>query len=67
MTNQDLRWHDCRANNQPSWWEHDARGIPLQRVCDLCREAKLAVFRGEVLTNPRYEHDEPISEDHWEY
>lgn len=43
-----------------SWWENDARGIPLARVCAECREEKLAQFRPEVLSNPNYETNEPI-------
>lgn len=43
-----------------SWWEVDARGIPLARVCDKCRKQKLSGYRPEVLTNPNYECDEPI-------
>lgn len=27
-----------------SWWEHDAQGIPLVRVCDHCREQKLSRY-----------------------
>jgi len=46
-----------------SWWENDARGIPLARVCPKCRAQKLAKFRPEVLTNPQYETDEPIEGD----
>jgi hypothetical protein len=46
-----------------SWWENDARGIPLARVCPKCRVEKLAKFRPEVLTNPQYETDEPIEGD----
>jgi hypothetical protein len=41
-----------------SWWEYDARGIPLCRVCDVCRKAKLAGYRREVLTNSNYEADD---------
>ena len=48
------------GSGQPSWWESDARGIPLARVCDKCREEKLAKYRPEVLTDPNYEADEPI-------
>ena len=33
-----------------SWWEHDYRGIPIARVCDDCRETKLACYRPEILT-----------------
>lgn len=47
----------------PSYVESDARGIPLGRMCNGCREKKLKEFRPEVLTNPNYSHDEPIDED----
>lgn len=46
-----------------SWAEYDARGIYLARVCDRCREERLAIYRPEVLTDPGYEADEPIEED----
>lgn len=53
------------GSGRESWWEYDARGIPLARVCDKCRKTKLAGYRREVLTNPNYEADEPIeSEDY---
>ena len=45
------------------WWEYDARGIELCKVCQLCIDVKLAQYRPEVLTNPSYEADEPIEED----
>ena len=45
------------------WVERDARGIELCRVCNKCRGAKLARYRPEVLSNPRYAHDEPIYSD----
>tara|TARA_B110001450_G_scaffold211610_1_gene203265 strand:+ start:340 stop:501 length:162 start_codon:yes stop_codon:yes gene_type:complete len=48
--------------NQESWWEKDARGIPLCRVCDKCYEIKLSAYRGDVKTDPRYWTDEPIEE-----
>lgn len=49
---------DCNAHTKTdgSWWEHDARGIPLCRVCAKCRKAKLARYRPEVLTDS----NEPI-------
>lgn len=43
-----------------SWWENDARGIPLTRVCHTCKDEKLSRYRPEVLTNPNYEANEPI-------
>lgn len=57
----DLRRHQC--DRSESWWEHDARGIPLCRVCRTCRRAKLAAYRPEVLSDPDYGADEPIEED----
>jgi hypothetical protein len=43
-------------------WVNDARGIPLAKVCDKCREEKLAGCRPEVLTHSNYEADEPIDD-----
>ena len=59
----DLR--NCTCEGQESWWENDARGLPLCRVCDKCRKAKLAGFRPDVLCNPSYEADEPIEPEDW--
>ena len=50
----------CNHTKDESWWEYDARGIPLARVCDRCKAAKLKVYRPEVLTNPSYAADEDI-------
>jgi hypothetical protein len=61
MSTRDLSNHQCDKDD--SWWEVDARGIPLCRVCDICLEAKLAKYRPDVLTDPNYWHDEPIEED----
>ena len=44
---EDLKYHDCDRNE--SWWEYDGRGIPLCRVCDTCREAKLSKFSKTVM------------------
>jgi hypothetical protein len=52
----------CGSGKQ-SWWENDARGIPLARVCEECKEERLKGFRPEVLTDSNYEADEPIEED----
>ena len=51
------------GSNKRSWWENDARGIPLDRVCEDCREQKLSKFRPEVLANSNYWVDEPIEEE----
>lgn len=56
----------CRMHTRGdgSWWESDAQGIPLCRVCDDCREAKLARYRPEILTGyTQADVDEPIEED----
>ncbi len=50
----------CDHSREDSWWEYDARGIPLARVCDKCRKEKLAGYRPEVLTDSQYEADEDI-------
>jgi hypothetical protein len=44
-----------------SWWENDARGIPLCRVCAKCRKEKLLRYRPEILTGySQKDVDEPI-------
>ncbi len=57
----DLRY--CTHEGEHSWWEYDARGIELCKVCEKCRAAKLAQYRPDVLVNPSYWHDEPIEEE----
>ena len=53
----------CRSG-EPSWWEHDAQGIPLCRVCDACRAKKLERYRPEILTGyTQADVDEPIEPD----
>ena len=51
------------GSGEDSHWEHDARGIPLARVCSKCRAEKLAGYRPEVLTDPDYWVDEQIEAD----
>lgn len=47
-----------------SWWEHDAQGIPLARVCDKCKKEKLSKYRPEILTGyNQLDVDEPIEEE----
>jgi hypothetical protein len=55
----------CDQHNKTdgSWWENDARGIPLARVCQKCKKAKLSKFRPEVLTDGNYHADEPIDSE----
>lgn len=56
----------CDHTREESWWEYDAQRIPLCRVCDKCREAKLARYRPEILTGyDQSDVDEPIEPDDW--
>lgn len=61
-------------NNRPcpcgsgkhSFWQNDARGIPLCRTCEDCHDTKMVKYRPEVLTNPSYYADEAIEpEDYY--
>jgi len=57
---------DCEmhSKNDGSWWEHDAQGIPLCRVCDKCVDKKLSRYRPEILTGyTQADVDEPIEGD----
>lgn len=49
MGMDDLKRHP-HTKNDGSWWEHDAKGIPLCRVCPKCRKAKLSGYRPEILS-----------------
>ena len=47
-----------------SWWEYDARGIPLCRVCDYCREARLARYDQRIFSwYTQGDMDEQIEEE----
>ena len=44
-----------------SWWEYDAQGIELAKVCEQCVDAALAGYRPEILTGyDQSDVDEPI-------
>lgn len=58
----DLMYHFC--DRDEGWMEYDARGIPLNFVCDICVDVKLAQYRNDVLSNPQYVSDEPIEPEH---
>lgn len=61
--NEDLKYHP-HTKYDGSWWENDAQGIPLARVCDKCRAAKLAKFRPEIRSGyNQSDADEPIEPD----
>lgn len=51
------------GSGKNSWWESDARGIPLARVCVECRDAKLSKYKPSVLKNSNYYTDEPVEAD----
>ena len=51
------------GSGKPSYWQHDARGIPLCRTCHKCHDEKMRGYRPEVLKNPSYAADEPIEAD----
>jgi hypothetical protein len=51
-------------SDESSWWEHDAQGIPLCRVCSDCRGEKMARYRPEILTGyDQGDVDESIEEE----
>ena len=59
---KDLRY--CQHEDEYSWWENDAQGIPLARVCDRCIAVKLAAYRPEILSGyTQADVDEPIEEN----
>jgi hypothetical protein len=46
---------------EDGWWEYDAQGIPLCKVCDKCRDQKLSRYRPEILEGyTQADVDEPI-------
>ena len=61
------RTHSCvdgEESSEYSWWEHDAQGIPLCRVCDRCRKQKLSRYRPEILRGyDQSDVDEQIEPD----
>jgi len=49
------------GSGKESWWENDAQGIPLERVCPDCKEQKLSKYRSIILTGyTQADVDEPI-------
>lgn len=56
---------DDEESNENTWWEYDALGIPLCKVCEKCREQKLSRYRPEILSGyDQSDVDEPIEEDY---
>lgn len=63
MTDKELRRHQCPPGE--SWWEYDAQGIELCRVCDQCKSAKLRGYRPEILADyDQSDVDEPIEPEY---
>jgi len=60
MMREDLKY--CQHVGQETWWEADARGIPLCKVCTKCRAVKLGTYRQDVRHDPNYNCDEAIEE-----
>lgn len=55
---------DDELSEEFSWWESDARGIPLCRVCERCHDEKLSRYRPEILSGyNQLDVDEPIDPD----
>ena len=61
------REHSCLnglPSSEPSWWAKDAQGIELCRVCDRCKQEKLARYRPEILSGyGPHDVDEAIEAD----
>lgn len=58
---------DCSFHTKQdgSWWESDAQGIPLCRVCEKCRKQKLAKYTYKTLHGySQADIDEPIEENY---
>lgn len=47
MTDKQLAMHEHIGS---TWWEYDAQGIPLVKVCSVCKASLLAKYRPEILT-----------------
>jgi hypothetical protein len=55
----------CNHSTDESWWETDARNIPLARVCSRCVDEVLSRYRPEILTGyDQSDVDEQIEEDY---
>lgn len=48
------------GSGEPSQWLHDARGIPVARVCAKCERRVRAKYRPEIFTDSQYWTDEPV-------
>jgi hypothetical protein len=51
------------GSGRDSYWQHDARGIPLARTCTKCHAEKMRHYRPDVLSDSNYWADEAIDDD----
>lgn len=56
-------------SGKDSWWEHDAQGIELCRVCPSCVKEKMAGYRPQIISGyNQSDVDESIeSEEHYDF
>ena len=58
---QSIQKCKCGSGEEP-YWEHDAQGIPLEKVCDKCKDEKLKKYRPCILSGyDQSDVDEPIN------
>lgn len=58
--------HSCLNGEieEGGWWEYDAQGIELCKVCDRCEKEKLSHYRPEILRGyNQLDVDEPIEDE----
>lgn len=57
--------HIDEGGDNMGYWAYDAQGIPLCKVCDRCKKAKLFRYRPEILSGyDQNDVDEPIEPDY---
>lgn len=57
--------HGWPEESLDTWWENDAQGIPLCKVCPRCVDHKLSKYRPEILSGyTQADVDEPIEPDY---
>ena len=61
MSQKPLHDHShCHCGSGEPWFAlHDASGIYVARVCDVCEPSVRARYRPEIFEDPSYETDEP--------
>lgn len=53
------------GSGEEARWVNDARGIPVVKACDACRDEKIKGYRPEIFDNPNYEADENIEPEEY--